>query len=415
MNTFDEGSYSAVVCIDWADSKHDYCLQDEEGRREFGQIKHGAESIEEWVLGLQARFGGMIAIAVELARGPLVYALQKYDFITLFPIHPAMLAKYRETFCSSGAKDDPTDAEIGLDLVVRHPDRFKPLRPQSVEMRELGLLVEQRRQFVDDKVKASNRLTSCLKKYYPQALEWFAEHDTVLFCDFLSQWPTQLQAKRARRSTLERFFKAHRSARKDVMERRIEAIRHSVPLTEDPAVIEAHRMQALALVEQLRVALKAIKQYDDAIAELAQSHADFELFSSFPAAGAVMGPRLMTALGEQRERFSSADEVQMCAAIAPVTIRSGNTTRVQWRYQGSRFMRQTFVEWAALTTRYSYWAANYYEAQRAKGKSHNAAVRALAFKWIRIIYRCWAERKPYDEATYLRALQNRGSPLVAAA
>lgn len=415
MNIFSDSSFTAVVGIDWADSKHDLCLQSADGQRQFDSIQHSVESIDAWAQALHRRFGGMIAVALELTRGPLVYVLQKYDFFTLFPVNPAALAKYREALHSSGAKDDPTDAELSLDLVLRHPERFKALTPQSAEMRELIYLVEQRRQFVDDKVRAVNRLTSCLKQYYPQALDWFRDHDTALFCEFLSRWPTLIQAKRARRSTLERFFKEHRANRQDIMEKRIRAIKTALPLTEDVAVINAHRLQALILVEQLRVAIEAIKRYDGIIAELAQSHTDYDLFVSLPGAGEAMVPRLMTAFGEQRERFASAAEVQMCVAIAPVTERSGKKCWVHWRHQGSTFLRQTFVEWAGHSVHHSYWAGAYYRQQRAKGKTHNVAVRALAFKWIRILYRCWQERKPYNETVYLQALEKRGSPLVAAA
>ena len=37
---------------------------------------------------------------------------------------------------------------------------------------------------------------------------------------------------------------------------------------------------------------------------------------------------------------------------------------------------------------------------------------AVAFKWIRIMYRCWKDRQPYDEAKYLLSLKKKGSPLV---
>ena len=100
------------------------------------------------------------------------------------------LAKYREAFTPSRAKDDPTDAELALDLLVRHPERFAPLRPQSVAMRTLISLTEGRRELVNDKTRITNRLTYTLKQYYPQVLQWFDQHDTVLFCDFLTRWPT---------------------------------------------------------------------------------------------------------------------------------------------------------------------------------------------------------------------------------
>jgi transposase len=118
------------------------------------------------------------------------------------------------------------------------------------------------------------------------------------------------------------------------------------------------------------------------------------------------------AFGEQRERFADAADVQKYSGIAPVTERSGKKNWVHWRWQCPTFLRQTFTEWAAQTINKSYWAGVYYRQQRDKGCPHQAAVRALAFKWIRILYRCWQDRTPYNEATYLKALKRRGSPLL---
>jgi hypothetical protein len=70
------------------------------------------------------------------------------------------------------------------------------------------------------------------------------------------------------------------------------------------------------------------------------------------------------------------------------------------------------VEWAAASIRHAFWAQLYYQQQRDKGKAHQAAVRALAFKWIRILSRCWQDRTPYDESAYLQALNQRGSSLM---
>ena len=95
-----------------------------------------------------------------------------------------------------------------------------------------------------------------------------------------------------------------------------------------------------------------------------------------------------------------------------MTERSGHKHWVHWRWQCPTFLRQTFVEWAAQTINKSFWAGAYYRQQKAKGCSHQAAVRALAFKWIRILYRCWQTSTPYDELTYLDALRRRGSPLL---
>jgi transposase len=347
-----------------------------------------------------------------LAKGPIVYALQKYDFFVLFPINPLTLAKYREAFMPSRAKDDPTDAELALDLLMRHPERFTPLRPQSVQMRTLLSLTEHRRELVGDKTRFTNRLTNTLKQYYPHALDWFEQHDTLLFCDFLTRWPTFSQVKRARRASLQAFFYAHNGRRPNVISARLGAIKAAIPLTEDMGVIAPCRLQVLVLIEQLRTTLQAIDRFDREIAELAPRLPDYSLFQDLPGAGPHLAPRLLVAFGEDRQRYQHVDELEQYAGIAPVTERSGKKSWVHWRWQCPTFVRQTFVEWAGQTINKSFWAGAYYRQQRAKGSSYQAAVRSLAFKWIRILYRCWQTRTPYDESTYLNALRKRGSPLL---
>jgi transposase len=330
----------------------------------------------------------------------------------LFPINPLTLARYREAFAPSHAKDDPTDAELQLELLLKHRDKLTPLKPQSPAMRALEQLVEHRRRLVGDKVRTTNRLTSTLKDYFPHVLQWFHDKDTTIFCDFLAQWPTLKAAQLARRSTLERFFHAHHVRYADVIDQRIHAIKSATPLTTDEGVIVPNALLVQALITQLRVILQAIADFDHAIAHRAQSHPDFPLFNALPGAGAVFAPRLLVAFGEQRDRYASADELQQYAGIAPVTERSGNKTWVHWRLQCPTFLRQTFVEWAAESIRHSFWAHAYYQQQRDKGTSHQAAVRALAFKWIRVVFRCWQNHTPYDESVYLNALKQRGSPLM---
>jgi len=408
--------FTAIIGIDWADKKHDVCVQDTAtGRRQAGQVRHRAEELDDWARSLHRRYGGPIAVALELSKGPIVSVLQKYDFFVLFPIDPSTLANHRKAFTPSGAKDDPTDAEFALQLLITHTEHFKPLNPQSVEMRTLMTLVEQRRKLMHDRVRVTNRLRNALKQYYPQALEWFDHIDTPLFCDFIRRWPSLAQARRARKATLEKFFHEHNMNRKALLEHRIQAIKSAMPLTEDEAVIVPYRLQAQMLIAQLEVALESIRAYDDEIAALAPQHPDYGLFNVLPGAGPSLAPRLLVAFGEQRERFANAAELQKYAGIAPVTKRSGQSTWVHWRWQCPTFLRQTFVEWAAQTINKSYWAGLYYYQQRAKGCSYQAAVRALAFKWIRILYRCWETRTPYDEARYLKALQERGSSLLITA
>jgi len=415
MNSCSDTEFAAFVGIDWADAKHDICLQAAGcEKREFTVLAHRPECIAQWAMQLRERFAGRpIAVCLELSKGPLVYALQKYDFLVLFPVNPSTLAKYRETFCVSGAKDDPTDAQLALELLMGHRDKLSALKPQSPAMRALQQLVHQRRELVNRKTAITNRLTAALKEYFPQVLEWFQDKDTLVFCDFLSRWPTLKHAQRARKARLTAFFHEHNVRYPKVIEQRVQAIVTATELTADSGVIGPNRLLVEVLVEQLRVMLHSIERFDQEIAQLAPTLPDYALFSPLPGAGPAFAPRLLAAFGEDRERYADAGQIQKYAGIAPVTERSGKKCWVHWRLQCPKFLRQTFVEWAALSIPHCYWASAYYHQQRAKGCRHQAALRSLAFKWIRILYRCWKERTPYDETTYLNALKRRGSPLMS--
>jgi transposase len=181
--------FAAFIGIDWADKKHDFCLQVAgESKRERGVLEHRPAAIEAWAAELRERFGGApVAVAVELARSPIVSALLEYDFFVVFPINPNTLAKYRTAFTPSRAKDDPTDAEIALELLVHHRDKLTPLQPQSANMRALQRLVEARRGLVHDRVRITNRITSALKEYFPQPVEWFRDKETEVFAAFLQR------------------------------------------------------------------------------------------------------------------------------------------------------------------------------------------------------------------------------------
>jgi transposase len=406
--------FAAFMGIDWADRKHDVCLTiGSSEKRERLVLEHRPAVIRQWADKLRERFGGApIAVCLELTQGPIVSALLEHDFFVLFPVQPATLARYREAFTTSRAKDDPTDAELALDLLLRHPDKLSPLKPESTAMRSLRRLVEARRSLVDDRVRLTNRITAALKSYFPQVIDWFRDKEAAVFADFVERWPTLELAQRARRETLADFFRAHNVRYQAVIDRRLDAIRAEQPLTHDAAVIAPMRLLVETLLPQLRAACAAIERFDTEIARLCPELPDYALFRGLPGAGPALAPRLLVAFGESRERFPNAAALQKYAGVAPVTERSGNKSWVHWRYSCPTFLRQTFIEWVGQTVPRSFWAQAFYNSCRARGMRHQAALRALAFKWIRILHRCWLDRTPYDESRYLMALQKRHAPLL---
>lgn len=404
--------FAAYIGIDWADQKHDICLQEVGSNRiESLQLDHKPDSISNWISELRERFlGKPIAIALEQKRGALLYSLMHYEFIVLYPVNPHALASYREAFATSGAKDDPVDAGLLREIVYLHRDKLHPWRPDDPLTRELCLLVEYRRRLVDDRTFLTNRLQALLKQYFPQALDWVGELDTLRALDFLARWP-QLEAVQAASPEQLRDFYRHRYRLGEKLSLRLAEISAAQPLTRDKAVIDASSTMVQALLEPLRGLIAGIETFDQRIKACYEQHPDKEIFNSLPGAGVVLAPRLLAAFGADRARYQSAEQIQSFSGIAPVTKRSGKTKFVERRLACPKFVRQSFHEFAGSSINWSRWARAYYDQQRHRGNKHHEAVRSLAFKWMRIIYRCWQDHEPYDELVYIAKLESRGSPL----
>jgi transposase len=414
MNPCDERQLAASVGLDWADQQHLICLQAKDRNQvESMRLEQKPDALHEWIAQLRSRFAaGKVGIAIEQSRGAVIHALMMYDFLELYPINPKALARYREAFRVSGAKDDPSDAELLMDLLRLHRGRLRAWLPDSVATRRLHILAEYRRKLVNNRIRHTNRITSLLKMYFPQALDWAGDLNTVQACDFLQRWPTLMAVRQTDPAQLQTFYSQHRCRNRALIQERLQQISSARALTDDPAIVETLSLAVQADVAQLRPILDWIAHFDQIIAQQFTLHPEHALFASFPGAGPVYAPRLLAIFGQDRSRWNSTADFLCHSGIAPVTKKSGNSCSVHRRLACSNFIRQTCHEFAAQSIRYSTWARVYYDQMRARGLKHPAAVRALAFKWIRIIYRCWMDRKPYDEQIYLASLRAKQSPLA---
>jgi transposase len=285
------------------------------------------------------------------------------------------------------------------------------LRPDTLETRRLDLLVTARRDAVDHRTQLTNQLNSVLKGYFPQFLDLVGDElYTPLPLDFLARWPSLSAVQAARTSTVRQFYHRHSSRRAQVIEERLAVVATARPLTTDAAVIATGVLQVQMLIALLRPLQKSIDQFDDAIAEAFAAHPDAELFAHLPGAGAVLAPRLLVGFGADRLRYPDAPSFQKYSGVAPVREKSCRQMWTHWRWHCPKFLRQSFVEWAGQTVPKCAWAKAYYRTQQEAGMGHHAILRALAFKWQRILWRCWQDRVPYDESRYLAALKKRRSP-----
>jgi transposase len=407
-----QNPYAAFIAIDWADQKHTFSLQVAgQAKKEIGTLEQKPEIIGPWVAKLRERFGARpIAVAVEQSRGALIHALLAYDFLMLYPIHPTTVAKFREAFKFSGAKSDPLDTDQILEILTKHLELLKPLNPDTPETRLLGRLVEDRRKTVDLRTSHIQALLASLKEYFPQAIDLVSGNlSSRLAGDLLKKWPTLESFQQAKPSTIKRFYYGHNVRSPEVIETALKLAINAQPLTTDSAIIESSRRVSEMHSQMIQALNPVIDAYDQRIEKVFHDHPEFPLFSQLPGAGPVMAPRLSAFFGTDRSRYAKAQNAQTFCGISPVTKSSGKTRVVYFRRACPQFQRQSFHEFARLSVASCQWARNYLDYYTGKGKKYNTVVRALAFKWIRILFRCWKDRTPYDDNKYMEVLKKRGS------
>jgi len=408
--------YDLVIGLDRSDKKADLCLLDtRSGERRSVIIDTAPEALREWLGALRQQHpAARVGLCLEQPAVHLIAFLETYAWLTLHPINPITLQKYREAFVTSRAKNDTGDADYLADLLLTHQARLPVWAPPDSATRAVQQLVLHRRAVVEERTGLSNRLIALLKQYYPQALALCGEDLwRPLATAFLLKWPSLSAVQRAKPATLKQFYYLHGSRSLKLLEERLALVARAVPVTGERALIASFVLRVRLLCRQLQLVQQSVTEFDRQIAAAYAAHPDRAIFASLPGAGPVFQPRLLASLGSQRERFDSPASLQCYTGVAPVTKRSGGSCRIHRRYLCPKFQRQSFHEYAGESILWSRWAAAFYLQQRRKGCPHHTAVRALAFKWQRIIWRCWQDRTPYEETKYEAALRKSGSPIVA--
>jgi transposase len=224
-------------------------------------------------------------------------------------------------------------------------------------------------------------------------------------CAFLQKWPTLAAVQKAGAQRLRKFYYGQHCRAEELIQQRLQLLAQAKPLTTDAAVVAAQSLLVKSVAHELAALPAILAEYDQQIAALFAAHADYQIWDSFPGAGAALAPRLAAAWGTQRDRFESSDAMAAYSGIAPVKQASGRSVWIHMRWACPKFLRQTFHELARTSLSFCVWAQCYYQLQLDRGKGRHAAFRALAFKWQRIVWRCWQDPTPYDDAKYLASLK----------
>lgn len=402
-----------AIGIDWADSQHAFHLLAANGQSISGEVAQDPQAVDQLLESWRNRFpNATLAVAIEQSKGPLITVLLNHADVSIFPINPAALANYRKAFAHGGGKNDPTDAQLLAQYLQHYLDRLRPLRQDQPLTRELATLAEDRRRLVDQRTAHCNELKAVLKRYFPVVLQLKA---AKIYADFilrfLFKYPSLADAQRTGANRLRKFF--YGVGVKQKVEDRVRAIVEAVPLTTDQVLLRGCVRRTIALARLIQTYNQQIDHYDHDIQSLVIQHADYHIVASLPAGSYATRSRLIAALGDDRSRFDCAQSLQAASGIAPLTTQSGKQRFVSSRWACSKFMKQTFHEFAGLTITKCQWARAYYKLQRSKGKSAQMAKRALAYKWQRIIFRCWQKRQSYDDQLYVERLRVTRSPLIA--
>lgn len=248
---------------------------------------------------------------------------------------------------------------------------------------------------------------------YPQALNLAGEDRAAPL--FLRRFSSLAAVKQAGSTRLRELYRKHNVRSSDRIEERVKLAASARPITTVQAILRPAALELARLIDLLEALARHISAYDEEIARAFDAHPQAPLFASLPGAGAVRAPRLLALFGGRLDRYPEAASLQKYAGVAPVRERSQGRLWVHWRWAAPKFLRQTLVEWAGQTVPRCAWGKEHYLRQKAAGKGHHAILRSLAFKWVRILWRCWKDNVPYDDARHLAALARRRSPLAPVA
>lgn len=384
--------------LDWASQIHAACVIDAHGSVvvQF-EIKHDAAGLAE--LCRRLRSAGATAAAIERPSGLIVDALLEAGF-TVVPIHPNVVKATRPRYRSHGGKSDASDAYLLADLLRTDGHRFKPLLPQSDDIRALRALVRGRDDLVDTRVQLANQLRSLLESFWPGAAEVFADVDSPIGLAFILRYPTPESASRLGPKRMAAFCAQHAYSGRRSADELLARLHQAAAVTVGELEMEAKGELASSLARTLERLVDQIRLLTSRIEHHVGSIEDGRILMSFPRAGRVCAAQILSELGSVRERFDSDEHLAAEAGVAPVTYASGKSKAVTFRWACNHRLRAALTCMADNSRHANAWAASVYAKARARGCDHPHAIRILSRAWLRVIWRAWTDRKPYDPALH---------------
>jgi transposase len=393
------------VGVDWADQTHAVWVVEERGTKVAARtVPHTVEGFSEWGRELDEwRAQGIeLSAAIERPEGRVVDFLLDHG-VVVYPVNPKALDRARDRFRQSKAKSDPFDARVLADFLRTDHMHLQVLQPSSEAAQELKLLAEDYQRHIRQQTRLVNQLTATLKAYYPRGLE-VGELMTALARAFLQAYPTPEAVTALTERQWQRWARTHRLT--ETRTRELWDVLRQPQLAVPAHVVRAKARLMQSLVEQLTPVVAAIAQYRKAIEDFFANMPTAQWMRTLPIRDhGITAPTLWARLGDAAGRWESFRHLQAHAGVVPVTLKSGKQQRVvQFRFACDKSLRYLVSQVAFLSLGSSEWARAYYDQQRARGHSHHEALRALAAKWLKIIFVMWQRPVCYDEQYHLATM-----------
>jgi transposase len=394
------------VGVDWAAATHAVCVLDSEGRKVAAfTVEHCAAGLADLTRRL-ARYGvaDTMPVAIERPDGRLVDVLLEAGH-PVVPVNPNAIKTWRESETGSGAKSDTGDAYVIADYLRCRHHRLTLAVPYSAETKALRTVVRTRDDLVDMRVAATNQLGALLDAHWPGAKAIFADVESPIALEFLTRYPTAAAAQHLGVKRLAAFCAKHGYCGRRSPEALLARLRAAPAGTLDATLCEAIRDAVTALVTVLKALGTALKDLGRSVTATLGEHPDSAIFTSLPRSGQINAAQVLAEWGDARQAYDGPDSVAALAGATPVTNQSGKHRAVHFRWACNKRFRAAVTTFADNSRHASPWAAKVYTDARARGLDHPHAVRVLARAWIRVIWRCWIDRVPYDPDRHGNATQ----------
>lgn len=395
--------------IDWASAKHALCVVDEDGRRLRERlVTHDEAGIAALCRELVAV--GVGRVAIERPDGILVERLLETG-IEVIAVHPNQAKAARERYSVARGKSDRFDAFVLAELARTDAHRLRAICPDSQETKALRVLTRAREDLVGTRVELANQLRAQLEAFWPGALI-FSDVDSPTSLAFLARYPSPADARSLGPKRLEAFLARRGYSGRKAPEELLARMRSAPGGRAGEIEAQARRAVVLGLVAALEPVVAEIGALTAQIRTALAAHPDAAIFAPLfkDPKTAVCPAALIAELGDSRGRYPSDAALAADAGMSPVAVESGKRRTATFRRACDKRLRNAVAALANSTRHWHPWAREVYARARARGQDHPHAIRTLGRAWIRVLWRCWRDRVPYDPARHgnFRQLQTAG-------